>query len=208
MAVQTGIEPAISCVTGRHVNRYTTGPFGCGDRTWTCDLRVMSPTSYQLLHPAMLYLNLIWRRKRDSNPRDALTPCRFSRPIPSARLGYSSILSIFSLVAEEGLEPPTSRVWTVRSSQLSYSAIYCYLLIFNWWRLGGSNPWPPACKAGALPAELILHLMVTRTGFEPVYACVKGMCVKPLHQRACSLNATSLVYHVCRFMSNTFFWHL
>ena len=26
MAIQTGIEPAISCVTGRHVNRYTTGP--------------------------------------------------------------------------------------------------------------------------------------------------------------------------------------
>ena len=69
----------------------------------------------------------------------------------------------------------------------------------------GSNRRPSACKADALPAELILQLMVTRTGFEPVYACVKGMCVKPLHQRACSLNATSLVYHVCRFMSNTFF---
>ena len=27
--------------------------FGSGDRTWTCNLRVMSPTSYQLLHPAM-----------------------------------------------------------------------------------------------------------------------------------------------------------
>ncbi len=27
--------------------------FGCGDRTWTCDLRVMSPTSYQLLYPAI-----------------------------------------------------------------------------------------------------------------------------------------------------------
>ncbi len=27
MAGLTGIEPAISCVTGRHVNRYTTGPF-------------------------------------------------------------------------------------------------------------------------------------------------------------------------------------
>ena len=26
MAVQTGLEPAISCVTGRHVNHYTTGP--------------------------------------------------------------------------------------------------------------------------------------------------------------------------------------
>ena len=23
-----------------------------------------------------------------------------------------------------------------------------------WWRLAGSNRWPPACKAGALPAEL------------------------------------------------------
>ena len=24
----------------------------------------------------------------------------------------------------------------------------------SWWRLAGSNRWPPACKAGALPAEL------------------------------------------------------
>ena len=24
----------------------------------------------------------------------------------------------------------------------------------NWWSLAGSNRWPPACKAGALPAEL------------------------------------------------------
>ena len=31
--------------------------------------------------------------------------------------------------------------------------------------------------------ELIITL-VTRTGFEPMNACVKGMCVKPLHQRA------------------------
>ncbi len=29
-----------------------TFSFGCGGRTWTYDLRVMSPTSYQLLHPA------------------------------------------------------------------------------------------------------------------------------------------------------------
>ena len=31
MAVSTGIEPAISCVTGRRVNRYTTGPKLNGD---------------------------------------------------------------------------------------------------------------------------------------------------------------------------------
>ena len=26
--------------------------------------------------------------------------------------------------------------------------------LLDWWRLAGSNRWPPACKAGALPAEL------------------------------------------------------
>ncbi len=30
MAVPTGVEPAISCVTGRHVNHYTTGPLVAG----------------------------------------------------------------------------------------------------------------------------------------------------------------------------------
>ena len=82
MAVPTGIEPAISCVTGRHVNHYTTGPFGCGDRICTCDLRVMSPTSYQTAPP----------REDDI-----------------------------------------------------------------WWRMTGSNRRPSACKADALPAELILR---------------------------------------------------
>ena len=29
---------------------------------------------------------------------------------------------------------------------------------FVWWRVPGSNRWPPACKAGALPAELTPHI--------------------------------------------------
>ena len=29
---------------------------GCGGRTRTCDLRVMSPTSFQLLYPAIFHL--------------------------------------------------------------------------------------------------------------------------------------------------------
>ena len=28
----------------------------------------------------------------------------------------------------------------------------------NWWRYAGSNRRPPACKAGALPAELYPHI--------------------------------------------------
>jgi hypothetical protein len=34
------------------------------------------------------------------------------------------------------------------------------------WRIGESNPWPPACKAGALPIELIPQVVV-REGIEP-----------------------------------------
>ena len=45
MAVQTGLEPAISCVTGRHVNHYTTGPFlnlyGGNEWTRTTDLTLI-----------------------------------------------------------------------------------------------------------------------------------------------------------------------
>ena len=30
-------------------------------------------------------------------------------------------------------------------------------LFVTWWRWWDSNPWPPACRAGALPAELHPH---------------------------------------------------
>ena len=40
---------------------------GCGRGTWTPDLRVMSPTSYQLLYPASSYWFVKWYRRPDSN---------------------------------------------------------------------------------------------------------------------------------------------
>ena len=33
----------------------------------------------------------------------------------------------------------------------------------GWWRWWGSNPWPPACRAGALPAELHPRFRVVST---------------------------------------------
>ena len=36
------------------------------------------------------------------------------------------------------------------------TSLYQPLLL--WWSARGSNPWPPACKADALPAELALQL--------------------------------------------------
>ena len=33
----------------------------------------------------------------------------------------------------------------------------------RWWRWWDSNPWPPACRAGALPTELHPHIGVSRS---------------------------------------------
>ena len=54
------------------------------------------------------------------------------------------------LVGLGGLEPPTSPLSGVRSNHLSYRPKSRP----QWWSLSGSNRRPPACKAGALPAEL------------------------------------------------------
>ena len=69
-------------------------------------------------------------------------------------INYSLLLQ--EVVGQNGLEPSTSRLSVVCSSQLSYWPVSnisaCLALL--WWRVPGSNRWPPACKAGALPAEL------------------------------------------------------
>jgi hypothetical protein len=59
--------------------------------------------------PRRYKLKELWRRKGDSNPRGLLHPCRFSRPIPSAGLGYSSVIKWY-LVDLVGLEPTTGRL--------------------------------------------------------------------------------------------------
>ena len=128
MAVSTGIEPAISSVTERNVNHYTTRP-GCGDWIWTNDLWVMSPTSYQ---------TALLRDNNYINGGDGgiRTPANFSatlgfqdRPL-QPDLGTSPFIIIliylFSeftiylfLVVLVGLEPTTNRLWAGCSNQLS-----------------------------------------------------------------------------------------
>ena len=45
--------------------------------------------------------------------------------------------------------------WAIGPRRRKY---FSTLVRFLWWRLAGSNRWPPACKAGALPAELNPHV--------------------------------------------------
>src|SRR3982751_4398010 len=56
-----------------------------------------------------------------------------------------------------GLEPATSGVTGRRSNQLNYSPAKNQLsggIPTAWWEVRDLNPRPPACKAGALTAEL------------------------------------------------------
>ena len=76
------------------------------------------------------------------------------------------------------------------------------LCIEDWWRMTGSNRRPPACKAGALPAELIprrtllpgtfTHLtadnVVGLVGFEPTTPALSRRCSNRLSYRPLSLS--------------------
>ena len=59
----------------------------------------------------------------------------------------------------------------------------------TWWRMTGSNRRPPACKAGALPAELIPHWvsrigsLVGLVGLEPTTPALSRRCSNQLSYR-------------------------
>ena len=60
------------------------------------------------------------------------------------------------MATSNGLEPSTSSVTGWRANRLHHEAMW-------WWEQQGSNLWPPACKADALPAELCSQ--TSHTGF-------------------------------------------
>src|SRR5690348_1348097 len=65
-----------------------------------------------------------------------------------------------------GLEPATSGVTGRRSNQLNYDPASGLLRIATrWWEVRDLNPRPPACKAGALTAELTSPLAGARESY-------------------------------------------
>ena len=60
-----------------------------------------------------------------------------------------------------GLEPATPGVTGRYSNQLNYQSALSMLYLHQkvWWVMTGSNRRPSACKADALPAELITHFL-------------------------------------------------
>ena len=63
-----------------------------------------------------------------------------------------------------------------RPSHVHYSIITVQSLSKVWWRCTGSNRGPPACKAGALPAELHPPISLVGTpGLEPGTSALSGL---------------------------------
>ena len=139
MAVPTGIEPAIFCVTGRRDNRYTTEP-------WLRELDLnQRPSGYE---PDELPNCSIPRYKLNGGERGIRTPApfptsRFSRPVPSTRLGYFSMWCLRPDLNRHGIWLPQD----FKSCASTYFAtqaikVLVDLYIIKWWPVRDSNPGP------------------------------------------------------------------
>ena len=85
------------------------------------------------------------------NHRPGLSP-----RVLTTTFSQNDLLTFFHFVKER-----ITRDQVVRTKHCTQ----CFVLLpdYNrlWWRMTGSNRRPPACKAGALPAELIPRLILT-----------------------------------------------
>ena len=110
--------------------------FGCGSWIWTNNLWVMSPASYQIA--PFRDINLLkWRRKRDSNPCADFSTSRFSRPVPSTRLGYSS--TKFWCPRPESNRYELLHSQDFKSCASTYSATKAHLV--SRWGFEPQTPW-------------------------------------------------------------------
>ncbi len=92
----------------RGVLTATLQDLGCGSRTWTYDLQVMSLTSYQLLYPAI-----------NGGGGGIRTPAHLSAPVGFQDRSLQPDLGTPPMVDHAGLEPATNRLWAGSSDQLS-----------------------------------------------------------------------------------------
>ncbi len=96
----------------------------------------------------------------------------------------SRVSESFRVFLASGL--PGSAFCRVRASSHAHHRFPTLQLCFqHWWRMTGSNRRPPACKAGALPAELIprSETLVGLVGIEPTTPALSRRCSNRLSYR-------------------------
>ena len=70
-----------------------------------------------------------------------------------------------------------------------------------WWRWGESNSWPPACKAGALPAELHPQIFAYTASWFPRHTLSIAFVIIPCLNKNYSLFKLSQHFHLVRLIS-------
>ena len=177
---RAGIEPAtrgfsVLCSTNWAIWAYDTLKVwvaGAGFEPTTFGL--WARRASRLLHPAILnyirFMNKLFIKQMDGGGFEP--PKQFAADLQSVPFGHSGIHPYgINHKPIEGLEPPTC--WLQISCSANWAISALFNLKSNKWGLQGSNLWPSACKADALPAELRPH-QTTQKGLEPSTSAVTG----------------------------------
>ncbi len=137
--------------------------------------------------------------------RDVLCTCQRQHLL--SRLSYITIRCCF--VTEYSISRLIDKV-SPSMINLCGGSIIAFVLVWNfygttftftvsWWRRGDSNSWPPACKAGALPAELRPHFYLLLVRYMPSAALC---CSVTYRIRALTSRLAANIYHTTNGVKN------
>ena len=102
--------------------------------------------------------------------------------------GFFSLLKIGRIAEQLSLHANNAN--RIKLHQVRF-CLHC-----KWWRMTGSNRRPPACKAGALPTELIPQL-VGLVGLEPTTPALSTQCSNQLSYKPSQLLSTESLRSSC-----------
>ncbi len=92
----------------------------------------------------------------------------------------------------------------------SLKRCFKFSILEIWWRLGESNSWPPACKAGALPTKLSPQLISLCICHLRLACAVVGLTrlelVTPRLSSVCSNQLSYRPWEIKKEINNLFFY--
>ena len=126
----------------------------------------ISSFSYSIVKFHFVKLLLDWSVWMDSNHRPRAYQARALATWATDRF-FTHWLYDSSLLDDRRDSEPLTRLRRVVGLLTTFVyAIFqidgCCRCFEKWWRWRDSNPWPPACRAGALPTELHPHRVVSQ----------------------------------------------